>query len=1031
MEPEIVSAASTPPAVCIDDAAVEKSRPEVPSGLHSELHEWNQGGEDVEQAPEEVLRTCNDHTKLSFNSWPDVEHKNIEMGAKERIDKPQSDVDAAEKQLADSQEEHIDKNKMKLLESEGACLVQELHASKEEVSDPKRHLELECQADVLNKTVHGLEEKLKDLNEQAKETMEKFTKQVGACQAEVATKAKALEIINKVHSDLQLELQEVKSENQESLLAVKEQVSSLEANLKSAQDEIKSKEAAALLLQTETANSNSIKFKHSTASEERLKQREAEHQEKLKAYEKRCELLEFSLAKLQENNVDLLDSIVAARSDAEAARRKIADIELEMEVLQQMKSEPEQGSSDFQAQLRSMEDMVSKQVDSLKLKEENTDTAKEQIVHLQSMLKTKEEQLRASEDAAVSLQQQVVDLTFKEASSADQLKEVEDGSHKMQLELQLKLEMLEATVPELEEKVTQLQHLLSAAKLDSDGARSRVSELEAELASLQHDDGELSEEIKLFKDKCSQQESTAHTLSMRIKELEGSIVEFRSKTVDLSTKVATLQASLEDSQNEVTNLEMQLGLAKDSNQLLENRRIAELEKNSEEYVLKNEELQKMLAERQKEMNSFANEINELMLFIGSLESDLKSASERELLANEEKTFMKEKVAQLEALMLKLEAERSELESSMYQSESLVEKGKIDLHDAFALENELRATITSLQTAYSELQDLLIQTEEEKQEAAAQLESTMKNFSELNDQLVKERLQLQQQTATIMQENEDLRKKNVSAQEKLQVALAAAELSAKQVQQGESTLRDQVEDLKVQLKNAYDACLNAKNLEQEKGNLAQKFASAQEKLHATIEAAELSARELQAALSKETNLNSEIEDLKSQLGKAMDACCHVDQFQQTSENSITCEAHQTQIGQTVTSSRLAESKVADVGDQLLMSQLEKNDTQNPVSDLKTRLQGLDLKTSKGIKSFEQQPSDLSKMRKVDLDVQGSGKVRSRKKKGVTWETDMALKTNAIHNPQQNPAQSFNHFVAYIFIAIASLTIGFWVARNVYS
>ncbi|KAI5059117.1 hypothetical protein GOP47_0025436 [Adiantum capillus-veneris] len=970
-----ISAASVPPAVCIDDGAVEVS---------------NQVGKDGEKVPREVH---DGHTKLPLVNLPDVEPKNVETGAKERID-----IDAAEKKLVECEKEQlgeisflepklqsaisIGENKIKVLESDGDRLVKELNASKNEVSDLKRHFrsakqdyeELVSQEDALKETIGVLEKKVEDVNDQAKETKENFSKQFDACQAELATKVEALESFSKVHSSLQLELQDVKSKSQESVLLLKEHVFTLEGVLKSAQDNIKAKEAAALLLQTENTNLKLKISEHSTASEERQKQ--FEDQETLKDHEKRCEALEKSSAKLEGRNLELLNSLRAARSEVEVARGKVADLELEMESLQQMKSKSEQGASELQAQLRSMEDMISKQVDSLKIAEENADTAKLQVEHLQSMLKTTEEQLRASEEATVSLQQQVANLTIKEARSAEHLQEVEDSSQKIQLELQLKLETLEATVPQLEEKVAQLQDLLSAAKLDGDGARNKVSELEVELASLQHKEGELVKKVKLFEDKCSQQESTAHTLSVKVMELEGLITEFRSKSVVVNAKVATLEAGLVDSQNEVTNLEKQLRLAEDGSLLLENTRIAKLEKSSEEYVAKIDELNRVLSERQEEINRFTNKISELTLSIRTLESDLKSASEREMLVSKEQTSVEEKLVKLEALTLKLEAERSELESSMHQHKSSVEKGKIDLHGAFVLEKELRGMITNLQAGRSELQALLIRTEEEKHATTSQLESTMRTLNELNDQLAGERLQLQQQTTTIMQENEDLRKENAGAREKLHVALAAAEISAKQVEEcslKESILRDEVENLKFQLKKAHDACVNAETLEQEKVNLAQKFASAQEKLHAMVEAAELSASE---ASLKETTSNAEIRHLKIQL-------------EQTLENSITSEEHQRQIDQILAASRLSESKLADLEGKLLKSKLEVQNTQNSVNDPETLVRELDPNKLKEMEAVEQQPSDCSKMREFDLDLQSPGRVRNRKKKGVTWETDTLL------------------------------------------
>lgn len=1001
-----VLAASTPPAVGSNEGAVEQSNSQAVEGIHSISNIPNQDGDVDEKAPEENLKKYSGHTKLPFGSFPDVEHKTIEMElmeAKQRIEKLQFDLANAEKNLADGKKEQskeicslprelqpfaaIGEDEVKSLESEGAPLAEKLNDSKgEEVADlqsaKQGHEECVSQVDGDRKKVHMLEKQVVDLNEQAKEAKDNLSREFEACQAELATKSEALESIKKVHNDLQLELHGVKSKSEKSAIMTKERVFTLESMLGSAQDQLKASEEAALLLHAENASLKSNLSELSTSSEEKLKQLAGEHQQQLKAHKERSEALQKSLSKLEERTSHMQGSLDAARSDTEVARGKVADLELELESLKQTKSKSAEGAAELQVRLKSMEEMISKQVDSLKVAEENADTTSEQVVHLQRTLKTAEEKLRTSEEAAITLLQQVADLTFKERRSTEHLKEVES-----------KLESFKAVVPQLEEKVVQLQDSLSAAIVDGDGAKQKVTELEVELASLHHNQGELVKKVSFFEDKCSQHESTSNVLSKRVMELEGLITQHKIKAEDLSGKVATQEADLVNSQNKVTDLEMQLRLAKDSSLLLENRsaiHIAELEKSSEKYVATIEELHKMLTERQHEIDSVTSKTDELKLSIGALESDLKGASEREMLVNIEKTSVTEKLTKLEALTAQLEGEKSELESSVHQHKSLIEKGKIDLHEVLVVQKKLRDEIMTLQAAMS-------RTEEEKQATTTQLESAMKNFSELNDQLVEERQQLHQQIATIMEENGDLRERMASSQEKLHVALAAAELSAKQVQEGclkESILRDQVEDLNLGLKKAHVACAHVETLEQEKESLAQQFASAQEKLHATLEAAQLSARDLETALLKESTLYAENEELRVQLRKAIEACSFAEQSLERGEHQA---------------SRLAA--VADVAEEEEQQELLKS--QKIVSDQESHVKELDLRS---VKSFEAQPSD------------SSGKARNRKKKAVTWESDAANKQQVVHKPQQH---NLNHYIAHLLIALISLTIGFWLARKVHA
>eukprot|EP00250_Pteridium_aquilinum_P000003 c10007_g1_i1 orf=420-4058(+) len=870
-------------------------------------------------------------------------------------------------------------------------------------------------------------------------------------------KARVADLEGKIqNAEVELKIQEDRLKETE---GIKEEVTTLGGRLIAAEGELKIKEEAVSTLQAEVVNLKTEVSELLRTSEDNLKTLEEDHKEQIKASEDRYEALQKSLSELEGKSAQLQDSLGVAGSDAEIARKRVAELELELENHLLNKSRFEEGAVELQLQLKSIEEMLRKQADSLKVAEKIAEKANEEVVQLQSVLSITEEKLRASEEVANSLQLQVTDLTSREATSAEHLKEVEDGLQTMQLEFQSKLEISEGNfkslVSELEEKAAKLQESLAAAVLEAEGERKKVSDLELKLDSLHNIQSELEEKVRVSEEKCSQQDNSARTRGL---ELEGLITEHKTKADDANSKVVALEAALVDTQNKAADLEKQLKLAQDNSLLLESTsiaRTAELERCIREYEAKVAEVEmacagaksseqdtlekldsteKMLVERQTEIDSATKKIMELELSITAMESDLKGALNREKLAIEEKVLVEEKILKAETLTEKLVAERAELESIIHQHKALVEKGKVDLQEASVKEEKLRDEMLSLQAAKAELQDLLSQIEIEKQTTIAQLDSTQKSFVELNEQLVEERQQLQQQIATIMQENGDLTQKFASTQETLHATLAAAEISAKQVQEGslkESTLNAKIEDLNLQLRKALDACAHVETLEQENGNLAEKFARSQEKLDATLAAAEVSARELQEGLLTQSTLKAESEDLKVQLRKAMDACSQVEKLEQTLKNCITTEEHQKQIDQLLATSKLAESKLADAEEQLTKSKLEINKAQKAINEHETHVKELESKTLKSVESFDQQPSETTKTREIDVDSLSAGKVRNRKKKGVTWEVDgdATLKAKALEKPVQRPAHSPRQFVAHLLVAVLSLTMGFWLARKI--
>ena len=78
----------------------------------------------------------------------------------------------------------------------------------------------------------------------------------------------------------------------------------------------------------------------------------------------------------------------------------------------------------------------------------------------------------------------------------------------------------------------------------------------------------------------------------------------------------------------------------------------------------------------------------------------------------------------------------------------------------------------------------------------------------------------------------------------------------------------------------------------------------------------------------------------------------------------------------------------------------------------------------------------KSREIDVDLQhqSPGKVRQRKKKGVSWEaeiSDVASKTKGDNGkPTHVATQNSNQFLFHVLLAMVSLTTGFWLARKIY-
>ncbi|KAH7438574.1 hypothetical protein KP509_04G021100 [Ceratopteris richardii] len=1001
------------------------------------------------------------------------------MKAQDTIKKLQSDLADAEKKLTDSQREHLEKisalmdelqsssmikEKIQVLESENGHLMDELSGSKNEILDLQGHLEtarqdhagLQSQVDGFRERILNLEKELKETKDQVLDTRKEFSLQLESCQTELASKTETLEHSNKLYSELQLEYQEFRSKSQESEELVKQQIFNLEVMLKKADDEVKEKDASELSLQAEVVDLKSKLSEVSNDSEDRLKKMELEYQEQLRVNEETCTSLQMCISDLEQKISHLQSSLDVTTSDAEQARCKVTESEKGLEVLQQIKRELEEESADLRLQLKGMEDVTNrqlndlkiaeqrvldleqelesllhtktkceqhaadlkeqldslgvtacKQADCLKVAEEKADAANQQVAHLQEVLETTEKMLKASNEAVKTLQEEVSELKSKEAASLEYVKEIEKGSQELQQELESKLEASSATVSQLEGKLAELQGSLSDAMIDADSKKMKIRDLEAKVASLQHIQGELEEKLSASEEKCSQHENSAQTSQTRAVELEGLITEHRSKADDLNVKVSELEAALQESESLATDLEMQLKVAKENSLLFEGAsasHISELENTCKHHETKIEELQSMVAEKESEIKNILDSFTEFKLSNKALEERLE----------------------------KLQLEKNDLECFIQEYKSSVEKTATDLHEASVLEKNLRDEISSLHETVSHLQSSLVQFEEEKQTMITQLDCTKTSLAGLNDQFVREREELQKKIETITQENGDLEQNILDVQEKLHAAIAAAELSTKQLQESsskESSLKAQIEELDLQLKNALGVCAHVESLEREKGSLAQEFTSAQEKIQAMSQDKESSFKQLQAALAKESELNDEIVSLKDQLEKARDAFSQVEKLEQTLKTMR--EEHQAQVDQLLSASRETESKLASVEGQLLASTFERKEAQAVSSERETVLKDLGSNATGYVEVVEQDSPAHLKKREIDLDLQSPGKAKNRKKKGVTWDNNSISKTEVVQKPQQHTTRIQNNYIAHILISVVSIMIGFWFARKLHS
>jgi hypothetical protein len=86
---------------------------------------------------------------------------------------------------------------------------------------------------------------------------------------------------------------------------------------------------------------------------------------------------------------------------------------------------------------------------------------------------------------------------------------------------------------------------------------------------------------------------------------------------------------------------------------------------------------------------------------------------------------------------------------------------------------------------------------------------------------------------------------------------------------------------------------------------------------------------------------------------------------------------------------------------------------------------------------QQPSGATKSREIDVDAQyqSPGKVRNRKKKGVSGEaesSELVSKMKGNNNGKQThvATHNSNQFLVHVVLAMVSLTAGFWLARKIY-
>ncbi|KAH7429834.1 hypothetical protein KP509_09G068100 [Ceratopteris richardii] len=906
-------------------------------------------------------------------------------------------------------------SQLKTLEATSSSHVSNLKAAEEK-------------ADAANRQVVSLQTVLKTTEEMlqtSEEASGKLKQEITELKSREALSKQHLDQIEKESQKVQLELQSKLKASTATSSQLQEEVAQLQKSLSMAIGDVESEKLRASQSESMIASlkctqhelEEKIKsFEEKSSQYETAAQTSrtralqlegliTEHKKKTDDLNGKVATLEVALLDSQNSVTDLKNQLKVAIDNNVLSNTRINELEnickdykMNEESLLQVQKKLKQETTELQLQVKNLDSVLRSQENNLKVAEEKTNATNQQVVHLQNLLAKTEDMVRTSEEVNAKLKQEVTKLESREASSAEYINQVQKDSQKLQLELQSKLETSVAASLQLEGKVAQLENLLSTAIGNMDSEKLKVSQSEATIASLQSIQHELEEKINSLKEKCSQHETAAQTSRTRAVELEGLIVEHKSKTDDFNGKVATLELALRDSQNLVANLKQQLEVAISNNKLSESEssaRITELENICKDYKVKTEELQNVVTENHIKNKKLTDSFNEIKLMNTSLE---------------------EKIA-------RMAAEKSGLGSSLEEYKSLFEKKVLDLNEASALEKKLRDEASTIQAAMSQLQNSIIQSEKEKQALITDLNAAKESFICVNAQLEQERQNSQLQMATIMQENSDLGGKLSNSQEKLQAALAAAESSAKQAHESslrESSLQNQIEELNLHLKNALDH-------QQEKESLAKELTSTQSKLQATLEAAELSSKQLGAASIKESELNAEIVALRADLKKAADAKNQVEKLELTLKN--TGKEHQTHVDQLIAASREAESKLAVVEEQLINAKLEIKQAQKVFTVQDTHVENLVAKTVSSDEIVDQKHL-VSKNRDMDLDFLISEKKKKSKIEGANRSTDAVSVPRVVQKPQQSSPQSWNQYLAHFLIALVSLIIGFWFARKVH-
>lgn len=503
------------------------------------------------------------------------------------------------------------------------------------------------------------------------------------------------------------------------------------------------------------------------------------------------------------------------------------------------------------------------------------------------------------------LEGEVETSKMREAAMSERLKSSERASMELQQQRQRlssvesELEGSKRHVASLREQVAQLTRDSSASRSDSlDQLRSELmSRIEAQprpsllLGAAASDmavpDGErktllnqraifeqLKQQFQEAKDASPVNDAPAMDFGGREAELEGELREVRTENVDLCIRIESLQHELREKQQESSVLcqssgalqaEIQdLRLQLDQEQAASKRQASEVGELRDRAASAESEAasaKRRLCAAEEDLVQQQEEQRGLQLRCRRLEEDLSGAQRRaqelQVLASDAGARREALGAELEALRAVAEQGRSqqeaaerarlEAEGSLRFLEAESERLKAELLDAQAEKSKIKQIMDDLVRADASNKAEEFRRDVEKYKTrAAYFEREYNNSKQLNSEMTKVMSQMTQAVAERSDEKSDVASQNRSLQKQLEVKM----------QEVRSTKVDRDE-----IKKQLDALQSAGNFYQDK------YRDAQEELRSLRHEHSISSATCSKLKLRVESLQSETEDLKSQIAKA--------------------------------------------------------------------------------------------------------------------------------------------------------------------